>query len=77
MITAFRDHLGAEDLEHEDEIARPVRRHMTSSVAMYADSPMVKIGKMMWKAMVKPNWRRDRKTVPRSIRSSKPPWPLS
>jgi hypothetical protein len=30
-------------------------RQRTSSVAMNAASPIVKLGKMMWKVIVKPN----------------------
>ena len=33
--------------------SRPVNRQRTSSVAMKAASPMVKLGKMMWKVIVK------------------------
>jgi hypothetical protein len=32
---------------------------MASSVAMNADTPMLKAGKMMWKLMVKANCSRD------------------
>jgi hypothetical protein len=38
----------------------PVRRHKTSSVAINADRPMLKAGKMMWKLIVKANCSRER-----------------
>ncbi len=44
-----------------------VRTHMMSSVAIQADSPMVKAGKMMWKAMVNANWIRASITASKSI----------
>ena len=36
----------------------PVRRQSTRSVAINAETPMLKAGKMMWKLMVKANCRR-------------------
>jgi hypothetical protein len=33
---------------------------------MNADSPMVKLGKMMWKMIVKANWRRASRTGSRA-----------
>src|SRR3979490_201193 len=43
----------------------PIQR--TSSCAMKADSPMVKLGKMMWNVTVKANWRRASRTGSKSI----------
>jgi hypothetical protein len=34
---------------------------------MKADSPMVKLGKMMWNVTVKANWRRASRTGSKSI----------
>jgi hypothetical protein len=45
----------------------PVTIQRTSSVAMKADSPMVKLGKMMWNVTVKANWRRASRTGSKSI----------
>src|ERR1700716_2776708 len=42
---------------------------MTHSVAIYADSPIVKVGKMMWKMMVKANCSRAMRTGSRSMTS--------
>src|SRR3977135_485100 len=47
--------------------SRPVAIQRTSKVAMKAESPMVKLGKMMWKVIVKANWRRASRTGSRSI----------
>ena len=47
--------------------SRPVMRQRTSSVAMNAASPMVKLGKMMWKEIVKANWMRASRTASRSM----------
>src|SRR5450755_1529027 len=41
-----------------------------SKVAMKAESPIVKAGKMMWKEMVKANCRRARSEASRCIRAS-------
>ena len=38
--------------------SRPVMRQRTSSVAMKAASPIVKLGKMMWNVIVNANWMR-------------------
>jgi hypothetical protein len=43
----------------------------SSNVAMNADSPMVKLGKMMWNVTVKANWSRASKTGSRSIGHSR------
>jgi hypothetical protein len=43
---------------------------MVSSVAIYADSPMVKLGKMMWNEIVKANCSRASRTGSKSINVS-------
>src|ERR1700751_2868750 len=45
---------------------RPVHRCMASSTGSHAASPIVKDGKMMWKAMVDPNWIRESRSAVRS-----------
>src|SRR5262245_57094832 len=47
--------------------SRPVAIQRTSSVAMKADVPMVKLGKMMWNITVKANWKRASRTGSKSI----------
>src|SRR5262245_43066718 len=54
--------------------SRPVAIQRTSNVAMKADSPMVKLGKMMWNITVKANWRRANRTGSRSIGHSPAGW---
>src|SRR5262252_1674169 len=46
--------------------SRPVAIQRTSSVAMNADSPMVKLGKMMWNMTVKANCSRASRTGSRA-----------
>src|SRR5882757_9627311 len=62
--------------------SRPVTVHRTSSVAMNADSPMVKLGKMMWNVTVKANCSRASRTGSRAelesighSRAVPPPFP--
>ena len=47
--------------------SRPVIIQRSSSVAMNADSPIVKLGKMMWNVIVKANCSRARRTGSKSI----------
>ena len=50
----------------------PVARQRTSSVAMKAASPIVKLGKMMWNEIVNANWMRASRRASNSM--GPPPW---
>ncbi|GJE44508.1 hypothetical protein AEGHOMDF_3696 [Methylobacterium soli] len=48
-------------------IGSPVQSHCASRRARKLASPMVKDGKMMWNAMVKPNWMRESSSASTSM----------